>query len=52
MGKINMISWMVIKRTTTETIFGVIPSTGNAKDFLVAIWQKFKESDKAETHNV
>lgn len=36
----------------TETIKGGIPVCDNAADFLKAIEEKFKESDKAETTNL
>lgn len=43
---------MVIKRSISNTIFGGIPSSGNTKDFLEAIDQKFKDSDKAKAYNL
>lgn len=41
----NWLSLMVIKRTISESIYGGIPSSDNAIDFLEAIGQKFKEAN-------
>lgn len=47
-----MLSLMIIKRTIYKTIYGGVPSCDNAKDFLEAIGQKFKESNKANVPNL
>uniref|UniRef100_A0A2N9I4J9 Integrase catalytic domain-containing protein n=1 Tax=Fagus sylvatica TaxID=28930 RepID=A0A2N9I4J9_FAGSY len=40
---------MMMKRSISEALIGALPKTDNAKEFLVAIGQKFQFSDKAET---
>lgn len=48
----NRLSLMLIKRFMSDTIQDNIHDQGNAKDFMSAIGEKFKESDKAETTNL
>lgn len=43
---------MIIEKTISKTISTGISSCDNAKVFLEAIGQKFKESDKAEITNL
>ncbi|XP_070018798.1 uncharacterized protein [Nicotiana sylvestris] len=46
--KANKLSLMIMKRSISDHIIGVIKDNGNAKDFLSAIGQKFLESDKVK----
>lgn len=43
---------MIIKRSLSDTTRGITPNKGKAKDFLDAIGERFKESDKAETESL
>lgn len=43
---------MIIIRSTFDAICGGVPSCESTKEFLDAIRQKFKESDKAEIWNL
>lgn len=43
---------MIIPSTIFETIYSGVPSCDNAKDYLEAIRQKFKESDKVRVANL
>jgi hypothetical protein len=45
----NRLSLMMMKRSISEALIGALPKTDNAKEFLVAIGQKFQFSNKAET---
>lgn len=44
----SYLSLMIIIRSTFDAICGGVPSCESTKEFLDAIRQKFKESDKAE----
>ncbi|CAL2227576.1 unnamed protein product [Prunus armeniaca] len=46
--KANMMGTLIMLKTMTPSLRGSIPRSDCAKDFLVAIGQKFKESDKGE----
>lgn len=48
----NRISLMIIKRNIFKSILDGFSATKSAKEFLEAIRQKFKESNKAETYNL
>ncbi|KAI5323253.1 hypothetical protein L3X38_032325 [Prunus dulcis] len=44
----NKVCRLVMKKTITEAIFGGVPETKSAKQFMESIERKFKESGKAE----
>ncbi|CAL8082558.1 unnamed protein product [Prunus armeniaca] len=46
--KANRMGTLIMLKTMTPSLRGSIPRSDCAKDFLVAIGQKFKESDKGE----
>ncbi|ONI04080.1 hypothetical protein PRUPE_6G301400 [Prunus persica] len=48
----NKVCLLVMKKTMTEAIFGGVPETESAKQFMESIETKFKESGKAETENL
>ena len=48
----NRMCLKIMQRAMTETVRGGIPICDSAADFLKAIEEKFKESDKAETTNL
>ncbi|CAL9021267.1 unnamed protein product [Prunus brigantina] len=50
--KANRICLLIMKKSMTEAIYGGIPDSENAKEYLKAVAEKFKESDKAETGNL
>ncbi|KAM1833617.1 hypothetical protein ACFX13_023415 [Malus domestica] len=45
----NRMSMMIMKKAMAESVKGGIPKTDNAREFLAAVGDKFKESEKAET---
>ncbi|CAN6710655.1 unnamed protein product [Malus baccata var. baccata] len=45
----NRMSMMIMKKAMAQSVKGGIPKHTNAKGFLAAIGEKFKESEKAET---
>ncbi|XP_050129613.1 uncharacterized protein LOC126606288 [Malus sylvestris] len=49
--KSNMMGLLIMKKAMTETVRGGIPTCNKAKDFLEAIGEKFKESEKDKTGN-
>lgn len=44
----NRLCLKVMKRTISESTFSGVPLCNSVKDFLEAIGQQFKESDKIE----
>ncbi|CAL8154162.1 unnamed protein product [Prunus armeniaca] len=50
--KANRICLLITKKSMTKAIYGGIPYSKNAKEYLKAVAEKFKESDKAETGNL
>ncbi|CAN6546754.1 unnamed protein product [Malus baccata var. baccata] len=45
----NRMSMMIMKKAMAQSVKGGIPKTDNAREFLAAVGEKFKESTKAET---
>ncbi|XP_050104620.1 uncharacterized protein LOC126584202 [Malus sylvestris] len=45
----NRMSLMIMTKAMAQPVKGGIPKLDNAKDFLAAVGEKFKESEKAET---
>ncbi|KAB2604291.1 retrotransposon protein [Pyrus ussuriensis x Pyrus communis] len=45
----NRMSLMIMRKAMVSSVKGGVPKQDNAKDFLAAVGEKFKESDKAET---
>ncbi|XP_048423734.1 uncharacterized protein LOC125469826 [Pyrus x bretschneideri] len=45
----NRMSLMIMRKAMAPSVKGGVPKQDNAKDFLAAVGEKFKESDKAET---
>ncbi|KAL6272139.1 hypothetical protein ACE6H2_022831 [Prunus campanulata] len=48
----NKVCLLVMKKTMTEALFGGVPETDNAKEFMDFIETKFKESGKTETKHL
>ena len=48
----NTLCLLIMEKTITEAIFGGIPTSENAKEFLASVSAKFMESEKAETGNL
>ena len=46
--KANRMATLIMLKTMTPSLRGSIPRSESAKDFLAAIGQKFKESEKGE----
>ena len=45
----NRMSMAIMKKAMVQSIKGGVPKANNAKEFLAAVGEKFKESEKAET---
>ncbi|XP_070681818.1 uncharacterized protein [Malus domestica] len=48
----NTLCLLIMEKTITEAIFGGIPASENAKEFMEFVSAKFMESEKAETRNL
>ncbi|CAL8121719.1 unnamed protein product [Prunus armeniaca] len=49
---VNKVCLLVMKKTMKEALFGGVPKTNSAKQFMEFIETKFKESGKVETKNL